>query len=592
MPDIKFSNQYPYTDFHELNLDWVISQVKYWSERVGKSIQTIAKTGTVGLVDTYTITYSDGTTSTFDVTNGNGISSVAKTGTAGLVDTYTITYSDGTTTTFEVHNGTASIDTTLTLSNYAADAKVVGDRALLGTKGLFTLAEIVAPYDNCNTLPKNSIVSYIVAINSNAVANLPPQFSNGTIITLDYNSGETTGVQVQIAIPNGNTDNMSYRNNWGGNWRNWRQVQSPANVTAAITAALSSYAPKTVTDLAVYGHGSIYATTPPAPYNDMNTFTTNTILGIAAAGNTIANAPTGFTSGTIVTLSYTNAGSLITIQFVFQSSTNEIYFRSKYSSTWTAWSTLTTYIVQNFGTSTTSGISQDAFTSAVIPLSSVSMFSTLGVIGDSFSAGGIKSGGNIIDCRPLSWASVMGRRCGISIGQFNSTGADVARFLTTTSDWGISALEAADPQDAYIIVLGINTEKSLYDSSVPVAVGTTADIDMLDYTNNADTFCGHYGEVITRIQAHAPGAPIILTIPVGYATAPKGIAITAIGALYGLPVISMSDDYYYSTSFYSTNKEIGHPTAPSYSAMSFAFERQINKCIADNATYFNNYRPQ
>lgn len=36
---------------------------------------------------------------------GNGISSIAKTGTQGLVDTYTITYTDGTTSTFTVTNG-------------------------------------------------------------------------------------------------------------------------------------------------------------------------------------------------------------------------------------------------------------------------------------------------------------------------------------------------------------------------------------------------------------------------------------------------------------------------------------------------------
>lgn len=35
---------------------------------------------------------------------GNGISSVAKTGTSGNVDTYTITYTNGTTTTFDVTN--------------------------------------------------------------------------------------------------------------------------------------------------------------------------------------------------------------------------------------------------------------------------------------------------------------------------------------------------------------------------------------------------------------------------------------------------------------------------------------------------------
>lgn len=36
----------------------------------GVGILSIYKTGTVGLVDTYTITYTDGSTSTFDITNG------------------------------------------------------------------------------------------------------------------------------------------------------------------------------------------------------------------------------------------------------------------------------------------------------------------------------------------------------------------------------------------------------------------------------------------------------------------------------------------------------------------------------------------
>lgn len=36
---------------------------------------------------------------------GNGIASITKTGTSGLIDTYTITYTDGNTTTYEVKNG-------------------------------------------------------------------------------------------------------------------------------------------------------------------------------------------------------------------------------------------------------------------------------------------------------------------------------------------------------------------------------------------------------------------------------------------------------------------------------------------------------
>lgn len=36
---------------------------------------------------------------------GNGIANITKTSTSGLVDTYTITYTNGTTTTFTVTNG-------------------------------------------------------------------------------------------------------------------------------------------------------------------------------------------------------------------------------------------------------------------------------------------------------------------------------------------------------------------------------------------------------------------------------------------------------------------------------------------------------
>lgn len=71
----------------------------------GQSIGSIEKTATSGVVDTYTITLTDGTTSTFEVTNGSSISNISLTSSSGLVDTYTITLTDGSTTTFNVTNG-------------------------------------------------------------------------------------------------------------------------------------------------------------------------------------------------------------------------------------------------------------------------------------------------------------------------------------------------------------------------------------------------------------------------------------------------------------------------------------------------------
>lgn len=57
------------------------------------------------LTGTMVVTLADNTTTTVNVENGKGISSIAKTSTVGLVDTYTITYNDSTTSTFSVTNG-------------------------------------------------------------------------------------------------------------------------------------------------------------------------------------------------------------------------------------------------------------------------------------------------------------------------------------------------------------------------------------------------------------------------------------------------------------------------------------------------------
>lgn len=72
----------------------------------GDNIQDIEKTGQEGLTDIYTITLTNGSKTTFRVTNGNSVVSITKTSTSGLIDTYTITYSDGTKSTFTVTNGT------------------------------------------------------------------------------------------------------------------------------------------------------------------------------------------------------------------------------------------------------------------------------------------------------------------------------------------------------------------------------------------------------------------------------------------------------------------------------------------------------
>lgn len=91
----------------------------------GSAVESIEKTSTSGLVDTYTV-YVTGNTpiDTFNVTNGKGIVSFVQTsGThaAGTTDTYTITYNDGDTSTISVYNGANGLGSVSTVSGIQAD---------------------------------------------------------------------------------------------------------------------------------------------------------------------------------------------------------------------------------------------------------------------------------------------------------------------------------------------------------------------------------------------------------------------------------------------------------------------------------------
>lgn len=159
----------------------------------GNGISSIAKTSTAGLVDTYTITYDDGNTSTFAVTNGadgNGISVITKTSTSGLVDTYTITFTDSTTTTFTVTNGSSisSISKTSTAGLVDTYTVTMTD----GTTSTFTVT---------NGADGNGIASISKTATAGLVDTYTITYTDGTTSTFTVTNGssgdtvtvETTG---------------------------------------------------------------------------------------------------------------------------------------------------------------------------------------------------------------------------------------------------------------------------------------------------------------------------------------------------------------------------------------------------------------
>ena len=117
---------------------------------------------------------------------GNGIESIIKTGTSGLVDTYTITYTNGTTTTFTVINGQDGAGTEIYVNGVAVSSvNFTSD-----------------PQEQINNrLNKNDLLTYVYAINSiywSKENTSPASFLGGTWTQILNNATITLGSEFGV----------------------------------------------------------------------------------------------------------------------------------------------------------------------------------------------------------------------------------------------------------------------------------------------------------------------------------------------------------------------------------------------------------
>ena len=212
-------------------------------------------------------------------------------------------------------------------------------------------------------------------------------------------------------------------------------------------------------------------------------------------------------------------------------------------------------------------------------MTSVALFERIGVLGDSFSSGGIYSipGATTGAHYGISWPTIMGRMEGVTCTPFASPGVNAKDFLT--NERCLPALLTADPCNLYVFLLGINAEET---------TGTVADINDADYTQNPDTFCGNMGRIYAQLIAHAPNAKVIFVKP-PIGGDERRAAIESIANHYSVPWFDTLDDIYYHTILYMYNKGDGHPVGVTYAGMAQAMRRQIAKCMCDNISYFQNY---
>lgn len=168
-------------------------------------------TVTSGNIPEVTIT-KDGTNSilNFVLPKGKGILNISKTNTSGLVDTYTITYDDNSTSTFTVTNGEDG-------EQFASDLKTINRETLIGVGNIYTYTpKVIQTYSSATIEPNtlniwDSVPSTIILgnpiegyVNEYMIRfstdNTVPQFptfrdSNNTNITNDIKWSDTLSLE-------------------------------------------------------------------------------------------------------------------------------------------------------------------------------------------------------------------------------------------------------------------------------------------------------------------------------------------------------------------------------------------------------------
>lgn len=222
------------------------------------------------------------------------------------------------------------------------------------------------------------------------------------------------------------------------------------------------------------------------------------------------------------------------------------------------------------------------------------IFAKVAVAGDSLATGWCYTEGideqrrrrNIQFC----WPTYIGRDAGtewFSIGQSGFTTRD---FLNSSEGYGLNYARAAGrkPQ-AYIIALGVN------DRIRPVTLGTLADINIADQTQNADTYYGNYSQIIYQFKQINPQAKIFcitnpMSVGAEYNAAIREL-VAEIWANSGVYVVDLANNPW--TNLYTLDKGIttdlsnSHYAPVAYQKMARIIERSISQVIRANQADFH-----
>lgn len=483
---------------------------------------------------------------------------------------------------------------------------------------------------DANQAERNSI---IVINNKSSVSNLPSGLQTEGCMLITLGNGKNASVnsvafQLCLTISKEGTEvpvmGFWYRSRWGASisaWSTWVCVYSSTDGNISTSG---------INDLAVTGakladgavnadklaDGAVNAdklesaflkkllvaqpwVTSESGEFDANTVTRGTVYLITTSA-TVTNFPEGAGAnprGFLVSLASgtTNVSATSPTFQLFAEVTDlassKVWYRSRWgaaASVWSDWQQLVT----------TDNVMELINRQA---LADVSMFRKVGVLGDSFASGSMYVNDEFIkQDYEQSWPMNLSRQHGVEIVRYSSGGWGAYNWLHNTGSYGLDKFETDVANDnvcgLYIIAFGINDSNSNMTfggvSGGADYLGSSADVNTSDYTQNANTYWGQMGRIISTIQSEVPSSRIVLTTLARENSATRRSfteAVKDMGTYYGVPVLYLYGDAFFTSDYWVNGFDGGHPTAPMYSGMAVAINRLLAQSMGDNYSYFRAY---
>ena len=219
----------------------------------------------------------------------------------------------------------------------------------------------------------------------------------------------------------------------------------------------------------------------------------------------------------------------------------------------------------------------------------LSIFHTVGCIGDSLASGAsaYKESGVVryTDNYAFSWGQCLARLTGNTYHNFSNGGLSSRTWLS--SQHATDCFDGNHNCDIYFIGLGQNDKNN----SIPV--GTTADINLSDWTQNADTYCGNIGQIIQRLQILQPKAPIFVFIdplpPMSDQAYNNVIPdiVELFDNVWIIDLLPYKEMFSQSSEIIGSQARSGHYSALGYQQIAFVIATYVDWIVRNNLSAFS-----